>query len=750
LTLKGIIDNIKYTIVHYCFCAHDRKVGVLIMKKKAFFAVLLSLILFLISSCGDTSDKDSNLTKIDTGLLMCTFMSGDYTSGEIYLVGATAVNSEMPETEIVTLNTKDFEITKVEHKVTDGLFAPSIYPDSNGGYWIFEMDPYGEIIVLKRYFNGKFELEVDLTNFVNKYPRRNFDGDSYDFHMCGCLSNGSIVINERETVFLIDKTGRCTDSWQLPESKNSSVIGVIDNVCVSKDDIFLIRMDKEENNTQIYGLKENGAIEILYELESLYSDSFVGADGQFYLVGLDTWSLNKLHENGDVILLCSWEALRPSGMLMNVVALSDNSLFLNISNEVFLVGENTYQIKTDESEKSELTLACYGEQPYIKQKVNEFNSENDDFRIEIIDYSHYADGITKMNLDITTGSAPDIIFWDSTLKSLLEQEIYLNKGVLLDLYEFLNNDTDTKDVIFSNILKALDSSSGALYELPLEFYMSVVVGKQSAVGTKLGWTPDEFIAFLKDYPDAIIPFGNVSWEILLSLYIANNFNTLIDFDKQQCFFDTDEFINVMQMFEDHNALKSDESVLDAILINEGLQLLNYNTMGDVSSIQKFKKLFNDDITFVGFPTSEGVGNAFVVPGSLSISAMSAHSDICWGFLKEFIGYDEQLKSCNVFPVNSAALAERLKNPALYEESAVLTHKDTQGNTWSVAFTDATPEESKQVRELIESCDRVLRENNSIMEIILDEASAFYYGSKSAEDVVKNIQTRVQLYINEHG
>ena len=747
MTLKGIIDNIKYTIVHYCFYAHDRKVGVLIMKKKAFFVVLLSLILFLISSCGDTSDKDSNLTKIDTGLLMCTFMSGDYTSGEIYLVGATAVNSEMPETEIVTLNTKDFEITKVEHKVTDGLFAPSIYPDSNGGYWIFEMDPYGEIIVLKRYFNGKFELEVDLTNFVNKYPRRNFDGDSYDFHMCGCLSNGSIVINERETVFLIDKTGRCTDSWQLPESKS---ISDIDRVHVSKDDIFFIRGSVEENSTKIYSLRENGDIEVLYELESFYADSFVGADGQCYLVGSDNGSLYKLQKNGDVLFICSWEELRPSGSLMNAVALSDNAIFLNISNDVFLVGETQHQMKTDESEKTELTLACYGEQPYVKQKVNEFNSENDDFRIEIIDYSHYSDGITKMNLDITTGSAPDIIFWDSTLKSLLEQEIYLNKGVLLDLYEFLNNDTDTKDVIFSNILKALESSSGALYELPLEFYMSVVVGKQSAVGMKLGWTPDEFITFLEDYPDAKIPFGNADWDLLLSLYVANNFKTLIDFDKQQCFFDTDEFINVMQIFENHKSLKSDESVLDAILINEGQQLLNYNTLGDVSSIQKFKKLFNDDITFVGFPTSEGVGNAFVVPGSLSISAMSAYPDICWEFLKEFIGYDEQLRSCDFFPVNNDALAERLNNPTLYEESAVLTHKDTQGNTWSVAFTDATPEESKQVCELIESCDRVFRENNSIMEIILDEASAFYYGSKSVDDVVKNIQTRVQLYINEHG
>jgi hypothetical protein len=265
-----------------------------------------------------------------------------------------------------------------------------------------------------------------------------------------------------------------------------------------------------------------------------------------------------------------------------------------------------------------------------------------------------------------------------------------------------------------------------------------------------GWTPDEFIAFLNDYPDAKIPFGNADWDLLLSLYVANNFNTLIDFDKQQCFFDTDEFINVVQIFENHKSLKSDESVLDAILINEGLQLLNYNTLGNVSSIQKFKKLFNDEITFVGFPTSEGVGNAFVVPGSLSISATSAYPDICWGFLKGFIGYDEQLKSCNVFPVNSAALSERLNNPALYEEAAVLSHKDTHGNTWSIAFTDATPEESKQVRVLIESCDRVFRENNSIMEIILDEASAFYYGNKSVDDVVKNIQTRVQLYINEHG
>jgi hypothetical protein len=98
-----------------------------------------------------------------------------------------------------------------------------------------------------------------------------------------------------------------------------------------------------------------------------------------------------------------------------------------------------------------------------------------------------------------------------------------------------------------------------------------------------------------------------------------------------------------------------------------------------------------------------------------------------------------------------ALQERLSNPAKYEEEgATLIYRDEEGDTWSVTLVDATSEESAQVRQIIESCDRVHRENRAVMAIIEEEAPAYFNGDKTVEEVVRIIQSRIQIYVAEQS
>ena len=53
-----------------------------------------------------------------------------------------------------------------------------------------------------------------------------------------------------------------------------------------------------------------------------------------------------------------------------------------------------------------------------------------------------------------------------------------------------------------------------------------------------------------------------------------------------------------------------------------------------------------------------------------------------------------------------------------------------------------------IMDLINSAERTASYDESIMEIIRDEAAAFFAGQKSAKETAAVIQSRVNIYVNE--
>ena len=56
----------------------------------------------------------------------------------------------------------------------------------------------------------------------------------------------------------------------------------------------------------------------------------------------------------------------------------------------------------------------------------------------------------------------------------------------------------------------------------------------------------------------------------------------------------------------------------------------------------------------------------------------------------------------------------------------------------------------KVNELISSLDSVMKNDSSVMDIINEEAGAYFDGSKTPEEAADLIQNRVQLYLNENS
>ena len=62
----------------------------------------------------------------------------------------------------------------------------------------------------------------------------------------------------------------------------------------------------------------------------------------------------------------------------------------------------------------------------------------------------------------------------------------------------------------------------------------------------------------------------------------------------------------------------------------------------------------------------------------------------------------------------------------------------------------TAEELDQIRALIDAVDTVYQYDDTVAAILVEEASAFYAGVRSAEEAAQLIQNRVQTYLAEQG
>jgi ABC-type glycerol-3-phosphate transport system substrate-binding protein len=166
-----------------------------------------------------------------------------------------------------------------------------------------------------------------------------------------------------------------------------------------------------------------------------------------------------------------------------------------------------------------------------------------------------------------------------------------------------------------------------------------------------------------------------------------------------------------------------------------------------------KGYIGEEITFKGLPSSKGIGSAIAYQGSLAISDKSQNKEGAWEFVKVFLKEDFQDKTTNTglgFPLKKSSLeklAENTKNPPkdqVYNriESTVFIGNEPK----EIGFIDDAGIE--KVNKLITSISSAVNYDANISKIIEEEMEVFYKGDKTAQEVAKLIQNRVNTYINE--
>lgn len=380
----------------------------------------------------------------------------------------------------------------------------------------------------------------------------------------------------------------------------------------------------------------------------------------------------------------------------------------------------------DPGDRQKITLAAFILLPDIEQRIINFNDTNEDYYIEVNDYSQYntqedlSAGETKLNTEIQSGNIPDLIELSG-----LPLQSYINKGLLADLNEFLDKDSEfNKDSIVKGAYNALSSSNG-LYQLSPSFTVTSLYGLKSKIGDIKSWNAKELQEFLLKNKDVEVPFINMPPLQVLHTLTMYSLDEFVNKEDGTTNFDSDEFVTLLNTVKDFSK-DSDSEYKEAdqeLLTGKGLLATKY-----IARVEQFSTAYKNldgDLNFIGFPTQSESGNFADFQFTFGITENSSNKDGAWEFIKSLFNEEAQ------------------KDVAEYETPVLKSAFDS-----SLAESEVSNEEKQLFADLINSLDKSSDYDGTLMVMIEEETKDFLEGNRSAEETAKAIQSRASIYISE--
>ncbi|MDR2546277.1 MAG: extracellular solute-binding protein [Lachnospiraceae bacterium] len=422
----------------------------------------------------------------------------------------------------------------------------------------------------------------------------------------------------------------------------------------------------------------------------------------------------------------------------------------------------------DVQDKTAITLAGTSIDWDVRGRVVNFNRNNDQYRIVLVDYSSqyntasdWMAGANRLNADIAAGRIPDILIvsWDLPIAS------YAAKGLFADLLPYIEKDPEllVSDLL-PNVVEAY-SINGKMYRLMPHFVIETVIGKASLVGTEPGWTLEEAMALHARMPSGTSLFDlTIDRATLLRAALAFGGNQYVDWVKGECHFNEPGFIHLLEFLKgfpetiDYSALMDDPDYwmnwdsnyrMDRVLL----------MMTGINNFQAYnrneKGMFGETVTAIGFPSDAGIGavvNTYSV--SFAMSQRGSNQDGAWEFLREYLSDEYQESQAWLLPINRRILEQRAE-----EAMKKPFWTDGDGNRYEydethmvdgveVIIPPMSRAEVDKLLNYIYSVNGISELNDQLLEIIEEEAASFFAGQKTVQEVVTIIQSRAQIYVNE--
>ncbi len=538
------------------------------------------------------------------------------------------------------------------------------------------------------------------------------------------------------------------------------------------------------------------------EIKSGDANSQIDVRNFYNVIGSESGKLYFRDQEG----INEWDSA--TGVLAEVMNFINCDISPNNINDIYRLPGDRFVYYSSEwtGEKSEFTLTILNRIPdeqmqeeiiltvgsayqnyQLTNVIIDFNRQNTGVRLNMKTYDEYNNeenewngAVTQLNADITMGKVPDILVLDTQLPV----ESYYSKGVLTDLYAYMDGEENGLDrnTLLTNVLEACERD-GKLYSLITSFTLMTLAGLPEYVGTEPGWTLTEMLDVVDKAPEGMNVYYDYGRDALKTSMFQYCSELFVDWETGTTSFDSPEFIrfieflkkcpekSVMQEYYDNIDYDNyDGQAEQEFYNNYEMRFYNKEAMFSEQYLSGFNaynsiyRTFGGDVTLIGFPTNaEGDSGAIISPNlELGICAASPNRDSAWIFLKYLLTSEEYLEDTWGFVL--------LKE----ENDRKLANSEEEYKDWFYEYTDEdwermesqysaeylqymknsqiryTIDQGEKINALLQNVRRVARQDNALMDIIDEELSTFFGGAKSAAETADIINSRARIYISENS
>ena len=495
---------------------------------------------------------------------------------------------------------------------------------------------------------------------------------------------------------------------------------------------------------------------------------FPGASSDLVLansVGLYSWNLG----DKEAARILQFMDMDMDAAYVSAVTFTEDGSILMMSGssdagcDIHLLTPSDTDVMAD---RTEITLGCYYVDPVVRHKIIDFNKTNTEYKITIRDYSSYDDlgdeasgmtgGEEALNNDIISGNVPDILL----IPESMDAQNYTSKGVFEDLAPYMEQDEDISGIEYlTNIFEACNPEDGTYIIVP-SFNLIGIAGRVEDVGEDHAISIPELMALADEkgvqYPNI---FGQDVRSTIFFSALQLNGPEFIDVAAGEASFDSPEFEAILKLaaeFPEEMDYSEEGDMEDTSdWYRSGRSLLQERYFSSFDEFNNAEKGdFGSEICVMGFPSEKAVGPAVIPDLQITMSSASKVKDGAWEFIRQFLLEDYQASITYSFPVSRTAL-DLMAKDAMTQKYV----EDENGEQvpdeliyyvggQEVRITVMTEEEAGRVMDLLTSASHRLYQNEDVLAIVEEEASAFFAGEKTAEETAQIIQSRVQIYISE--
>ncbi len=405
--------------------------------------------------------------------------------------------------------------------------------------------------------------------------------------------------------------------------------------------------------------------------------------------------------------------------------------------------------------------------------ISEFNRRNKDYKIEFVDYfdmvdmdayidekgaldvEAYIDAVADLLWkQVVRGEGPDILIRSFARddRNKLSSRYFEYGGLLMDLSSLWEGtDAALKDQILPYFASCMTCGE-KMYAIPLKTLVTYTRkgedGPQGSDATYRDW-----LNFMETQGAGRALINETGRDFLLHC-LDMDLDGLAFGADGQVNFDNEEFRALLTLCREHCLTQKEWEA--------GTERETCLTFGIASAADFYAFLRKDPQTryeMYGGITSSGIDPCLIPSYSASITTGCSDVEGAWEFICFLLSRDAQEYAMSgpdgfllYLPVREDSMDlvfDYYQDPKAHKEYyESLLETEEEQTDGSSALPSMTQEEADKVRKILRSIHHVSYPDKEISGIILEEVEAYFSGSRSIDDVIRQINSRVQIIVNE--